>query len=404
MPSLDKRWPIINFEKCLEASKKPPKSLKSKEILGKGKFPVIDQGEQFISGFTNEESILYKGPLPVVIFGDHTRRFKFIEFCFAVGAQGTHILRPKKTIDPKFFFFYLRSLNLESQGYSRHYRFLKESDVPIPCLDEQRRIVVKLEKLLEKVETCQKRLDKIPTLLKRFRQSILSAACSGRLTADWREKFLLQSTGKNNEIPGGWTATTLGQVGKWSTGGTPARHKAEFFGIGVPWVKSGDLKDGPILRTDESITKKGLENSNAKLMPRGTISLALYGATIGRVGLMTFPAATNQACANVVPDNGIVLTTYLFFLLLSQRQQFIEMGQGGAQPNISQGIIRSYPINLPPLNEQTEIVNRIASIFQVSDQIEARYQSAQACVDKLTQSILAKAFRGELVPQIHGQE
>lgn len=319
-------------------------------------------------------------------------------------------LRPNsKVIDGKFLAWQLWMMWKSGMYDDKCKHWVNQSAIPkgalldaslvVAPIAEQRRIVAKLEKLLEKVEACQKRLDKIPTLLKRFRQSILSAACSGRLTADWRQRFFPQLAGNSDNFPESWTATTLGQIGKWSTGGTPPRHKTEFFGVGVPWVKSGDLKDGPIVKADESITKKGLENSNAKLMPKGTISLALYGATIGRVGLMTFPAATNQACANVVPDNSIVLTTYLFFLLLSHRQQFIEMGQGGAQPNISQGIIRSYAIHLPPLSEQTEILNRIEKIFCVADQIETRYKKAKAHVDKLTQSILAKAFRGELVPR-----
>src|SRR5258708_6391715 len=146
-----------------------------------------------------------------------------------------------------------------------------------------------------------------------------------------------------DDIPQGWAKTILDEVGSWRSGGTPSRTKPEFFGKGLPWIKSGDLPDGPILKTEEQITDLGLPNSSAKLLPAGAISMALYGATIGKLGRLTFPAATNQACANVVPDDRLVEPNYLFYYLLSERRNFVALGQGGAQPNISQEIVRSHP-------------------------------------------------------------
>ncbi|MFA5146960.1 MAG: restriction endonuclease subunit S [Candidatus Omnitrophota bacterium] len=276
--------------------------------------------------------------------------------------------------------------------------------VRLAPINEQRRILAKFEKLLDKVSASQKRLEKIPIILKRFRQSVLAAACSGRLTTDWRKHYQEKDSqcvdsDNNNDLPEGWTETVLGEIGKWCSGGTPSRRNTEYFGQGVPWVKSGDLLDGPIIRTDEQITELGLQSSSAKLMPTGTISMALYGATIGKLGIMTFPAATNQACANVISNEHIIKPKYLFYYLFSERQRFIERGQGGAQPNISQEIVRSHPISLPSIDEQEEIVHRVEALFALADQLEVRYNKAKSQVDKLTQSILAKAFRGELVPQ-----
>src|SRR5437773_1556644 len=106
----------------------------------------------------------------------------------------------------------------------------------------------------------------------------------------------------SDKLPSGWRKASLKDVGAWRTGGTPPRNNPKFFGKGIPWIKSGDLPDGPVESTEEEITGEGIENSSAKIMPAGTISMALYGATIGKLGFLTFPAATNQACANVVPD------------------------------------------------------------------------------------------------------
>ncbi len=188
IPELANRWLQIDFEECLSQETFSFTKLKKKDIKQIGKIPVIDQGEEFISGYIDDYNKSYNGSLPIIIFGDHTRRIKYVDFKFAVGADGTKILRPKKFFIEKLFYYYLKSLNIESQGYSRHYRFLKQINVPVPPLNEQNRIVEKLDTLLLKVESVKLRLEKIPNLLNQFRQSVLSAAVTGELTKDWRIK------------------------------------------------------------------------------------------------------------------------------------------------------------------------------------------------------------------------
>ncbi|HAO79405.1 MAG TPA: hypothetical protein DCQ92_10605 [Verrucomicrobia subdivision 3 bacterium] len=200
----------------------------------------------------------------------------------------------------------------------------------------------------------------------------------------------------SDELPKGWTEITLQDAGAWRSGGTPSRQRKEFFGKGVPWVKSGDLPDGPILKTQEEITKLGLENSAAKLMPAGTISMALYGATIGKLGLMTFPAATNQACANVIPDTRLVEPQFLFNYLFSERRNFIEQGQGGAQPNISQEIVRSHPFPLAPLAEQRRIVAKLERLLGQVDACQQRLEKLPMLLKRFRQSVLAAACSGRL--------
>jgi len=199
-----------------------------------------------------------------------------------------------------------------------------------------------------------------------------------------------------DDIPKGWAKTVLDEAGSWCSGGTPSRTKPEFFGKGIPWIKSGDLPDGPILKTEEQITELGLQNSSAKLLPAGALSMALYGATIGKLGRLTFPAATNQACANVVPDVRMIEPDYLFYYLYSERREFIEQGQGGAQPNISQEIVRSHPLWLAPLAEQRRIVARLRLLLAKADYCGLRLVKIPLILKRLRQSVLAAACSGRL--------
>lgn len=197
-------------------------------------------------------------------------------------------------------------------------------------------------------------------------------------------------------LPPGWAQITLADLGSWGTGGTPSRREPSYFGSGYPWVKSGDLPDGPITSTEEQITEAGLRNSSAKLLPAGTLSMALYGATIGKLGIFQFEAATNQACANVLPNRNLVETKYLFYYLLAERDAFINLGQGGAQPNISQGIVREHPFPLAPLAEQRRIVAKLEALLAKVNASRKRLERIPVILKRFRQAVLAAACDGRL--------
>lgn len=170
------------------------------------------------------------------------------------------------------------------------------------------------------------------------------------------------------EIPKNWCWTTLGRIGKWQSGATPSRMKKEYYGGDIPWLKTGDLNDGFIRNIPESITSLALQETSVKLNPSGSVLLAMYGATIGKLGILTTPATTNQACCACVSYNGVE-QMYLFYFLLSHRSEFVNQGGGGAQPNISKDKIIETLIPIPPLNEQRRIVQAVRSIFSILDRV-----------------------------------
>ena len=199
-------------------------------------------------------------------------------------------------------------------------------------------------------------------------------------------------------MPESWVWTTLGEVGTWQSGGTPSRSNKTYYGGNIPWLKTGDLNDGLISDIPESITEEAVANSSAKINPTGSVLIAMYGATIGKLGILTFPATTNQACCACIEFNAII-QLYLFYFLLSQRNEFIAKGGGGAQPNISKEIIVNTFIPLPPLSEQQHIVMEIEKWFALIDQIEQGKVNLQTTIKQTKSKILELAMHGKLVPQ-----
>lgn len=262
----------------------------------------------------------------------------------------------------------------------------------LPPLAEQRRIVVKLEKLLGKVDACQKRLAKVPALLKRFRQSVLAAACSGYLTADWRDIH-----GRSFDD---WREEGLAEICSIITDGDhqPPPKQAS----GIPFLTIGDVSSGQL---DFSDTRFVSDSYFSQIKPerrpvRGDVLYTVV-ATIGIPVLVnTDRAFCFQRHIALLRASKVTTPAFLWMLLGSPAvvRQAWSRATGTAQPTLSLGNLRTIPINLPPLAEQQEIVPRVEALFALADQIEARLAKGQAHVDKLTTSLLAKAFRGELVP------
>ena len=200
------------------------------------------------------------------------------------------------------------------------------------------------------------------------------------------------------ELPEGWEWQKLGDIGVWQSGATPSRLNKEYYGGNIPWLKTGDLNDGYIQEIPETITQKALEETSVKLNPAGSVLIAMYGATIGKVGILTFPATTNQACCACVEYNGIE-QMYLFYFLLSHKEEFIMLGGGGAQPNISKEKIVDTYIPIPPQFEQKRIINAIEQWFALIDTLENAKEDLQTSITQAKSKILDLAIHGKLVPQ-----
>lgn len=345
----------------------------------------------------------------VVKDGATTGKTAFVDEKFpfknAVVNEHVFICRPSKSIEPKFLFRYLSSKNGQEsilnnfQGSAQggiNLSFAPNTEIVLAPINEQRRIVEKLEKLLNKVDVCKERLNTIPTILKRFRQSILSAACSGRLTKYWRDK----SEAKD------WQQVKLETVikdkPKNGYSAKPVNYETSYRVLTLTATTSGKFDPRYFKYFDEKISK----DSPFWLKP-GDICVQ-RGNTIEYVGVSAiYDGHINQF---IYPDlmmrlraNSHIITKFLYYALSWEKtRNYLReraTGTAGNMPKINQQTLLGVPINLPSMPEQQEIVRRIEALFKIADGIEERYKKAKEYVDKLTQSILAKAFRGELVPQ-----
>jgi type I restriction enzyme S subunit len=209
------------------------------------------------------------------------------------------------------------------------------------------------------------------------------------------------------EIPESWEWVRLGSIGDWGSGATPSRTTPEYYNGNIPWLKTGDLNDGYITHIPETITERALLETSVRLNPIGSVLIAMYGATIGKLGILQTPATTNQACCACIPFTGIY-NEFLFYFLMSQKLAFIKRGEGGAQPNISKEKIVATLMPLPPKAEQKRIVEKLHILqpyiesYTLLEKEDIKLH--HSFPEILKKSILQYAIQGKLVPQAPNDE
>lgn len=289
----------------------------------------------------------------------------------------------------------------KSGGTIKHYgpTHLKKMIIPLPPISEQKRIVAKVEELMAKIDELDKTEKELEALKKAFpadmKASLLQAAMQGKLTEqlaeDGNAKDLLEQIkaekaklikdGKLKkekplpeitedeipfDIPEKWEWVRLGEVAKWGAGATPSKSNPDYYGGNIPWLLTGDLNNGYINSVEGRITELALKETSVKLNPVGSVLIAMYGATIGKLGILDIEATTNQACCAGIPYNGLY-NKFLFYFLMAYKAEFIKRGEGGAQPNISREKIVVTLMPLPSLAEQKRIVEKLERLLPLCD-------------------------------------
>lgn len=254
--------------------------------------------------------------------------------------------------------------------------------IPLPPLHEQYRIVKEIKRWFTLISMIEKEKDNLRETIKQAKAKVLDLAIHGKLVpqnpndkpaVELLKRInpkaeIISDNGHYQKLPDGWCLTILGSIGTWQSGATPSRLRKDYYGGNIPWLKTGDLNDGIITNIPEFITEKALKETSVKLNPTDSILIAMYGATIGKIGILSFPATTNQACCACLDYK--IDKMYIFYFLLSNRINFVSRGGGGAQPNISKEKIVNTTFPLPPLAEQKRIVSKIEELFHQLNMIE----------------------------------
>lgn len=312
-------------------------------------------------------------------------------------------VRPTHAIDGGYLYHFLRSSEVQSklrEGSSQTTNIanisagkLSELTVPLAPWNEQKRIADKLDNVLTRVDAVKIRLARVAFILKRVRQSVLAAATSGRLTKDWRA-----TVGTEND----WPLIDVQSVAHVGTGSTPLRSNPAFFSsAGTPWVTSAATGNELVQDATEFVTQAAITAHRLKVYPPGTLLVAMYGEgkTRGQVTELGISATINQACAAIAVDETKMLRSFVKLVLQANYFEMRVLAEGGNQPNLNLAKVKGFPLPYPTLDEQAEVVRRVATLFAFADRLEARLLIALTATERLTPSLLAKAFRGELLPQ-----
>ena len=327
------------------------------------------------------------------ITGGSLGRCAVVPADFNCGNVSQHVCIMRSVlVEPEYFHalvlssYFAKSMKITGSGREGLPKYnLEQMGFPLPPLTEQQRIVTEIEHWFALLGQIEKGKLDLQNIIKQTKSKVLDIAIHGKLVPqDPNDEPAIELLKRINpdftpcdnghytqlpfEVPQNWSWTTLGKIGKWQSGSTPNRLNKDYYNGNIPWLKTGDLNDGYITYIPEYITEKALNETSVKLNPTGSVLIAMYGATIGKIGILTFPATTNQACCACEVFNGID-REFIFLFLLSHREEFIKMGGGGAQPNISKEKIINTYIPLPPFTEQKRIINAVNKIFAQLDAI-----------------------------------
>lgn len=383
LKKLPNSWSVIDFgEVFTDISGGNKKFLKS-DFLVEGKVAVVDQGKDLIAGYTNEEDEVVKGQPPYIVFGDHTRIFKYIDFPFVMGADGTKVFKVKDiTInDEKYLFHFLNSLNIPNTGYNRHFKYLKSTKIPLPPLPQQQKIA----NILDAADALRQN-DK--ALIAKYDE----------LT----QALFLDMFGDPVSNPKGWEKVELKEcTSKIGSGSTPRGGKETYLTEGIALIRSLNIYDNEFKYKNLAyISQEQADKLKNVIVESSDVLFNITGASVCRCSIVpddVLPARVNQHVSILRPLKEKLSSSFLSHLLISENVKIKLLGVGAFGGAIMEAItkeqLEKFNIILPPIQLQKKFAERVAVI----EEQKAIAQKSLEKSEELFNSLLQKAFKGELV-------
>lgn len=374
-------WQSKPFEGCIAKVKYTPK-IPRQDFLDDGAFPIVSQEAEFINGYWNNEADLFKVSTPLVVFGDHTKVLKYIDFDFVLGADGVKILQPQDFLLPKFFYYQLQTAPLDSLGYARHYKLLKELQIAYPAKPEQQRIVAILDEAFAGIATARAAAEQNRQNARALFESHLQSVFSQR-GEGWMEKTL-------EDAVDGQCSLSYGIV-------QPGEDQPD----GLPIVRPTDLGEKTIELDGLKRINPSLADSYRRTTLRGGDLLLCVRGSTGMVSVASDALAGGNVTRGIVPihfDNTLVTQDFGYYLMRSApiQQQIREKTYGAALMQINIRDLRNLILPIPPRAVQAELAGTFESLLEDTQRLEALYQRKLETLSKLKQSLLHQAFSGQL--------
>jgi type I restriction enzyme S subunit len=374
-------WKTETFEKCIEKVTYTQK-IQRKDFLDSGAYPVVSQEEDLINGYWDNEADVYKVATPIVVFGDHTKVLKYVDFDFVLGADGVKVLLPREFLLPKFFFYQLQTANLDSLGYARHYKLLKDLEIGYPPFPDQRRVVGILDKAFAGIATAKANAERNLQNARALFESHLQAVFTQR--------------GE------GWVDKPLGEIADFKNGLNFSEHSS---GQSVRVVGVGDFQCNSIVPADDlgSVTIDGDLGENYAIRKNDILTVRSNGSKdlVGRCMLVPEVRGVVSYSGFIIrirfDTNAIDPKFLLHFMKCSATRERLTRHGGGANiSNINQEKLSSLSVPLPSLTTQQRQAEKLDQLQVETQRLESLYQRKLAALDELKKSLLHRAFGGEL--------
>jgi len=374
-------WARKPFIDCLDKSPKTSK-IPKKRFQDRGQYPIVSQEKDLINGYWDNPDDVVRVDHPVIVFGDHTQAVKLIDFDFVVGADGVKILKPKPFLDPRYFYYFLIGHPVKALGYARHFRLLKKLEVAIPSLAEQKRIVAILDEAFAGIETAITNTEK----------NIANA----REVIDARLAVLFANRHQN------WICGPLNDfVELVSTGPFGSLlHKSDYVSDGIPLINPVNIQgDSIVPDPNKRVDKEGFKKLRAYVLRAGDIVIARRGE-IGRCAVISQEQdgwVCGTGCFFIRPSKKTD-PCFLAHLLRSRpyREKLEQSATGATMLNLSNKVLAGLPVSMPAIDEQKKIADYISGFETDCLKISAVQKRKIYLLGELKQSLLQKAFSGEL--------
>ena len=384
-------WVEIDFaDSCHKISLNGIK-VKEKEYKESGLFPTVDQGQKLIGGYFDDPFLVVPMEPPYIIFGDHTKVKKFINFRFIAGGDGLKVLKAKEFFNPSLLYYFMHVIKLPDKGYARHFQYLDKSKIPLPPLAEQHRIVAKIEELFSELDKGVENLRAAQQQLKVYRQAVLQWAFEGKLTEEWRKTD--------------WQWSSLGdfaediKIGPFGT----MLHESDYVLHGIPVINPKHIKNQRIHPDPRNAV------AQAKADDLSAYKLRENDVLLGRRGEMGRTAyVTNKEAGWLCGTGSMIIRlrknnlAKIYSMILSEKRvkdQLEHNSTGTTMNNLNEKIVKAVSVPVIPIPEQQQIVAEIESRLSVCDKLEETIAQSLLQAEALRQSILKQAFAGKLVPQ-----